>query len=257
MTISDQTLFKMVIFIAFVHGEFITSENNNWDIFWTIGSFAVVTIGNLSVSPFFLTAMIRKFEFMTADAFGTWIKSLSENNSFISILETFGTASFEVFEKFINKSLRHTLGEKVGPKLTEILDDIPFTEKEKQYFERFVQIEDTTLNNMVILTLMPALLYNDLMLKCFIDAFTSSSSFVTSKLFRFDFKDDNSTRLKSEEGSVNDTIYTSLINNFEVSRVKYIWKGEDLVGYNLDLNDYEISDVVKKILVAIWKKIIN
>ncbi|CAG8561468.1 1578_t:CDS:1 [Funneliformis mosseae] len=249
--ISDKTLFKIVIFIAFVNDNFITSENDNWEGFW---SFVVAAIGGLLVSPLILTTIIRRLEFMTADAFVSWIKSLSENETFLSTLESVGAASFGVLDKLINNFLKDTLGEKVGPKVTEILDEIPFTEAEKQNFESFVQVEESN-NNMIIFILMPALLYNDLMLKCFIDAFGSSSSFVASKLFRFDFKEENSTRLKIEGDKVNDTIYNSLISNFDVSNVNYIWKDDDLIGYNLDLNDYKISNPVKKILVAIWKLI--
>ena len=59
----------------------------------------------------------------------------------------------------------------------------------------------------------------------------------------------NLSKLKSEEERVNHTVYNLLINNYEESRVKYIFQDDYLIGYNLDLSDYKSSDSKVNLLV--------
>ncbi|PKK79173.1 hypothetical protein RhiirC2_727889, partial [Rhizophagus irregularis] len=78
-------------------------------------------------------------------------------------------------------------------------------DSENKIFGSLVQIEQNTYQNnhhMIVFTLMPALLYNETVLRCFFETFIASSSFVESKLFRFNFRENNLSKLKSEQEKV-------------------------------------------------------
>src|SRR6266540_6936010 len=145
-----------------------------------------------------------------------------------------------------------------GQKLVQYISEMELNGSEQQSFESFVQIEEKNFSNdhnMIIFTLMPALLYNDLMLKCFVETFITSSPFANSKLFKFYFNENNLSKLKLEEEKVNSIAYDLLISNYEESRVKLNLIYGYIVGYDLDLSDYEPSNLMIKLLVEIWTRI--
>ncbi|CAI2164904.1 20192_t:CDS:1 [Funneliformis geosporum] len=273
--LTDKQIFTIVIFTAFANDDFLTSVRHFWENPWIAGVIITVIIWLIIL----LVPSCILIKIINACGFGvkgikkkTYASSyMSSYNgdvpkkSCLSKLQSIGAAglgvpgnfcciviviTIYVIFGFLSVDLA-SVGFLLGTKLVDLLGRLQLNPTEKQYFERFIQIEESTLNdhNMMIFTLMPALLYNDLMLKCFIETFMTSSSFADSKLYRFNFKDYNLT----EEETMNNTVYNSLIGKYERPRVKFILKGDYMIGYDLDLNNYPIKSF--KWLREIWKLI--
>ncbi|RIA79115.1 hypothetical protein C1645_841487 [Glomus cerebriforme] len=291
--VSDKKLFAIVLYSAFVNNEYITPMRDIWKNPWVMGTATASAIGlvGLIISPIILTAIIHGLGFGTggiaASSFASWFMSLHggiiARGSLLSILQSIGAAGLGTLGVTISSGFGATIGILIGAvggsKLATYFNEIELNEFEKQTLGNLVQIEEGIIqnNHMIIFTLMPALLYNDIMLKCFIETFMTCSSFAESNLFRMDFK---KAILKSEEEiKVNNIIYNLLIDDYEESRVKYIFHDDNLIGikqftprysdgqelleycptrlmgYDLNLNNYQLSNNKINLLVEVWKYI--
>ncbi|CAG8499109.1 10679_t:CDS:2 [Funneliformis mosseae] len=175
LIVPDKRLFTIILFIAFANNDFMPSFREIWSSPWVTA--AAIGLTGLVVAAFILSAII------SALGFGT---------------EGIAASSFAVV-------------------LANYLDEMKLNEPEQQSFENFVRIEEKPFSNdhsMVIFTLLPALLCNQLMLKCFIEHF-----------------------------------------NFNESRVESLLIKDQIVGYGLDINDYQTSNVMLYILEEIWRQI--
>ncbi|RGB37890.1 hypothetical protein C1646_780150 [Rhizophagus diaphanus] len=247
MYLSDKKLLAIVLYSAFVNNEFLIPVRDTWDNPWIIGTSGALAIGLVGalVAPIILSAIIYGL------GFGTIARG-----SLISILQSVGAAGLGTLGTFLSSSFGAAIGILIGAiggsNLASYLKEMDLTESENQILESLVQIEENIYqnNSIVIFTLMPLLLSNSTMLKCFAETFLSCSPFVNSKLFRFDFKDIN--LLKSDEGRVNYIVNNLLIGDYNKSRAKYIFHDDYLIGYNLNLNDHEPSNLMLNTLVEIW-----
>ncbi|CAI2164905.1 20193_t:CDS:2, partial [Funneliformis geosporum] len=225
---------------------------------------AALGITGLIVAPIILTLIIKVLGFGTggiaANSFASWLMSLYGGSvgsgSILSFLQSVGAVGLGTAGTFISSSVGAAVGILIGAAggnmLAKYFNEMDLNEYEQQIFENFIQIEEIAISNdhNMIIALMPALLYNELMLKCFIETFISSSPFLNSKLFKFYFKDDL-LKLKSEKEKFNDL----LISNFEESRVEKIWIKGEVFGYELDLNDYRPSNGMINLLAEVWYQI--
>ncbi|CAG8572813.1 4220_t:CDS:1 [Funneliformis caledonium] len=267
LIVPDKRLFTIILFIAFANNDFMPSFREIWNSPWVTGTAAAAAIGltGLVVAPFILSAIISALGFGTegiaASSFGSWFMSLYggivESGSVLSILQSYGAAGLPMVATYISGSVGTAIGILIGAAggnmLANYLDEMKLNEPEQQSFENFVQIEEKTFSNdhsMVIFTLLPALLCNQIMLKCFIETFVSISPFSNSKSFKFYFNEKSS----SEEEKLH-IIYDLLISNFNESRVESLLIKDQIVGYGLDLNDYQASNVMIYILEEIWRQI--
>ncbi|RIA87326.1 hypothetical protein C1645_827903 [Glomus cerebriforme] len=240
-------LFAIALYSAFVNNKQLTPIRDIWKNIWVMGTAAISAAGliGLLISPIILTAIIHVLGFgkggIAANSFAAWFMSLYkgivESGSLISVLQSIGAAS--------------------GSKLTTYFNELELNDHEKQMLGNLVQIEDDIYqnNHMITFKLMSALLRNDIMLKCFVETFLTCPSFVECKLFRFDFKESYLTMLKSEQTKVNNIIYNLLVSYYEESRVKYNFHDDNLIGYDLDLNNYQSSNKMMNLLVEIWNYI--
>jgi hypothetical protein len=270
--ISDEKLLTIVIYSAFVNNELLSSIRDIWKNPWITGTSGALAIGLVGalVAPFILSAIIYALGFgkvgIAAKSFASWYMSLHggmvARGSLLSILQSIGTAGLGTFGISISSSFGAAVGILIGAiggsKLTAYFGEMDLNGTEIQLLERFVQIEENIYqnNSIIIFTLMPALLYNDTILKCFFETFVTSSPFANSKLFRFDFIENNLLKLKSEEERVNHTVYNLLINDYEKSRIEYTFRDNYfLTGYKLNLSGYKPSNLVVNTLVEIWNAI--
>ncbi|RIA94214.1 hypothetical protein C1645_734971 [Glomus cerebriforme] len=271
--LTDKKLFAIVLYSTFVNNEILTSIRDIWMNPWVTGitgAFAIKLVGT-GIAPIILTLIMNVLGFgvegVAAEVFFSWFMSLYEmvgNRSLPSFLRFVATAGLETFSTSISSGVGAIIGVLIsaigGPKLETYFSEMDLNSPEKQMLENMLQIKEESYQdntNMIIFTLMPALLYNDTMLKCFVETFMTCSSFVESKLFRFDFKENDLPKLKSEEEKVNHTVYNLLINDYKESNIKYNYHNDYLIGYDLNLNDYDSSNnMIINLLVEIWK-IIN
>jgi hypothetical protein len=268
--VSDEKLFAIVLYSAFVNNKYLTSVRDIWKNPWVTGTSGALAIGLIGavVAPFILSAIIYGLGFgaggIAANSFGSWFMSLYggmiARGSLVSILQSIGAAGLGTLGLFLSSSFGAAIGILIGAiggtKLATYLKEMDLNETEEQMLESFVQIEENIYqdNNIIIFKLKPALLYDDKILKCFFDTFMSSSPFASSKLFRFDFIEDDLSKLKSEE-KLNQTVHNLLIDGYEKSRVECIFQDNYLVGYNLNLSDYKQSNLTVNALVEIWNVI--
>ncbi|CAB4377161.1 hypothetical protein RhiirA5_494146 [Rhizophagus irregularis] len=266
MYLSDKKLLAIVLYSAFVNNEFLIPVRDTWDNPWIIGTSGALAIGFVGalVAPIILSAIIYGLGFgvegIAANSFASWFMSLYggtiARGSLISILQSVGAAGLGTLGTFLSSSFGAAIGILIGAiggsNLASYLKEMDLTEFENQILESLVQIEENIYqnNSIVIFTLMPLLLSNSTMLKCFAETFISCSPFVNSKLFRFDFKDIN--LLKSDEGRVNYIVNNLLIGDYNKTRAKYIFHDDYLIGYNLNLSDHEPSNLMLNMLVEIW-----
>ncbi|EXX68851.1 uncharacterized protein OCT59_006308 [Rhizophagus irregularis] len=260
--ISDEKLFAIVLYSAFVSNNHLTSVRDVWKSPWITGTSGALAIGLVGaiVAPFILTAIIRGLGFglggIAAHSFGSWFMSLYRGTiargSVVSILQSIGAVGLGALSIFLSSGFGAAIGILIGAiggfKLAEYLTEINLIKTEEQLLESFVQIEEN--NNIIIFKIKPALLYNEEALKCFFETFKSSSSFVNSKLFRIDFIE-NDLKLKSEEERIH-TVHNLLVDNYEKFRIECIYNDGYLVGYNVNLSDYKPSDPKINTLVEIW-----
>ncbi|RIA87162.1 hypothetical protein C1645_807443 [Glomus cerebriforme] len=270
--ISDIKLFAIVLYSAFVNNEHLTIIRDIWNFPWVTGTTAASAIGLVGwlISPIILAAIINGLGFgvegIAAGSFGAWFMSLYggmvQRGSLLSILQSIGAAGLGSLGTSISSGFGAAIGILIGAiggsELATYFSKLELNEPEEQILGSLVQIEGGIYqnNHMIILTLLPALLYNDTMLKCFIETFITCSPFAESKLFRFDFKENNLSKLKSEERKVNHTIYNLLIGDYKKSELEYIFRDDNLTGYYLNLSNYQSSNKMINLLVEIWK-IIN
>ncbi|GBB89206.1 hypothetical protein RclHR1_01590011 [Rhizophagus clarus] len=269
--VSDEKLFAIVLYSAFVNNKYITSVRDVWKNPWVTGTSGALAIGLVGaiVAPFILSAIIYALGFgaggVAANSFGSWFMSLYggmiARGSLVSILQSIGAAGLGSLGIFLSSSFGATIGILIGAiggsKFATYLREIDLNETEEQMLESFVQIEENTYqnNNIIIFKLKPVLLYDDKILKCFFETFKSCSSFASSKLFRFDFIENDLLKLKSQEERLNDIVHNLLIGDYEKSRVERIFHDDYLVGYNLNLSDYKQSNLTVIALVEIWNVI--
>jgi hypothetical protein len=263
--VSDEKLFAIVLYSAFVINGYLPSVRDIWKDPWVTGTSGAVAIGLVGaiVAPFILSAIIFGLGFGTegvaAGSFGAWFMSLYGGmivrGSLVAILQSIGAAGLGTLGISISGGFGAAIGTLIGAiggtKLADYFKERDLNDSEKPILESLVQIEQN--GQMVIFALMPVLLYNDTILRSFFETFIGSSSFAESKLFRFDFKENNSSLLKSEQGNINNTVYNLLINKYDRSRVEYIFHDDYLAGYDLNLSSYQPSDDKIKLLVEIWK----
>ncbi|CAB4377166.1 unnamed protein product [Rhizophagus irregularis] len=270
MILSDKKLFAIVLYSAFVKNKFLIPNRDIWENAWVIGISGAIALGLVGalIAPFILSAIIEALGFgvegIAAESFASWFMSLYEGTivrgSLVSILQSIGAAGLGTLGTTISSGFGAAIGTLIGAiggsKLASYLREMDLNETEKQMLGSFIKIEESVYQNndiIMIFTLMPALLYNDTILKCFSETFISCSPFANSKLFRFNFKEN---KLKSEEERVNNTVYNLLIDNCNKSRIEYIFHDDYLVGYNLNLIDYKPSNLMTNLLVEVWN-IIN
>ncbi|CAI2165201.1 14270_t:CDS:2 [Funneliformis geosporum] len=245
LIVSDKKLFTIILFSVFANNDFITTFRDCWKNPWITGTAASSSIRN---------------NWSNTNSFASWLMSLYGGSvgsgSILSFLQSVGAVGLGTAGTFISSSVGAAVGILIGAAggnmLAKYFNEMDLNEYEQQIFENFIQIEEIAISNdhNMIIALMPALLYNELMLKCFIETFISSSPFLNSKLFKFYFKDDL-LKLKSEKEKFNDL----LISNFEESRVEKIWIKGEVFGYELDLNDYRPSNGMINLLAEVWYQI--
>ncbi|GBB89207.1 hypothetical protein RclHR1_01590012 [Rhizophagus clarus] len=272
LLVSDEKLFEIVLYSAFVNNEFLTSIRDIWKNPWVTGTSGAIAIGLIGaiIAPIIVSAIIYALGFGTggiaAGSFASWYMSLHNGmivrGSLLSILQSIGASGLGSLGISISSSFGAAIGILIGviggSKLGKFIEEMELNGTEKQMLESFVQIEENVYhnNNIIIFTLMPALLYNDKILKCFFETFITSSPFANSKLFRFDFIENNFLKLKSEEKRVNYTVYNLLIDDYEKSRIDYIFQHDYfLTGYKLNLSGYKPSNPMIYTLVEIWNVI--
>ncbi|GBB89205.1 hypothetical protein RclHR1_01590010 [Rhizophagus clarus] len=268
--VSDEKLFVIVLFSAFVNNNYITSVRDVWKNPWVIGTAGALSIGLVAlVAPFILSAIINALGFtaegVLAGSFGAWFMSLYKGiiarGSLVSILQSIGAAGLGalgiILSSGFGAAIVILLGAIYAPKLAKYIKEMELNRTEEHTLESFVQIEENIYqdkNKIIIFKLKPALLYNDKILKCFLETFKSTSLFANSKLFRLDFIDDDLLRLKSEEERLNNIIHNLLIDDdCEKSRIEFIFHDNYLVGCKLNLSGYKPSDPKINLLVEIWK----
>ncbi|RGB37891.1 hypothetical protein C1646_740887 [Rhizophagus diaphanus] len=270
--VSDEKLFAIILYSVFVNNKYLPSVRDIWKNSWIIGTSGALAIGLASaiVAPFIISAIIYALGFGTGgvavNSFAAWFMSLYggviAHGSLVSILQSIGAAGLGPLGIFLSSSFGAAIGILIGAiggsKLARYIEERDLIGVEKQMLKSLVQIEHNTYQNnhhMVIFTLMPALLYNDILLRCFFEIFISSSPFVNSKLFRFDFMENDLLKLKLEEERLNRIIHNLLIKNYEKSRIEYIFRDNYLVGLKLDLNGYKSSNLIVNTLVDVWNVI--
>ncbi|RGB37895.1 hypothetical protein C1646_740890 [Rhizophagus diaphanus] len=270
MLVSDEKLFAIVLYSAFVNNDLIASIRDIWKNSWVTGTSGALVIGLVGAlaAPFIISAIINGLGFgvggIAANSFGSWFMSLHggviARGSLISILQSIGAAGLGSLGIFLSSSVGGAIGILIGAiggsNLASYFREMDLNGTERLLLERFIQIEESNYQNnstIIVFTLMPALLYNDKMLRCFFEAFVTSSPFANSKLFRFDFIENNLLKLKSEEERVNYTVYNSLISDYDKSRLEYIFRDDYfLIGYKLNLDDYKPSNLIISTLVEVW-----
>jgi hypothetical protein len=247
----------------------LTAVRDIWKNPWVTGIAGASAIGLAAwfIAPVILSAIIDALGFtaegVDADSFGSWFMSLYggmiQRGSLVSVLQSIGAAglgALGTISSTFGAAIGVLIGAIGGQKLADYFRELDLNEHESHSLENLVQIDENMFQNntMIIFTLLPALLYNDTMLKCFFETFVSCSNFAESNLFRFNFKENDLSKLKSEEEKVNHTVYNLLISNYndKESRVKY-FHDDYLIGYDLDLSDYVPSDPRVKLLVEVWK----
>ncbi|CAB4377167.1 unnamed protein product [Rhizophagus irregularis] len=270
--VSDAKLFAIVLYSTFVNNEHLPSVRDIWKNSWVTGASGALVIGLVGaiVVPLILSAIICGLGFgvegVVAGSFGSWFMSLYggmiARGSLVSILQSIGAAGLGTLGTSISSSFGAAIGILIGAiggsNLATYFKEMDLNDSENKIFGSLVQIEQNTYQNnhhMIVFTLMPALLYNETVLRCFFETFIASSSFVESKLFRFNFKENNLSKLKSEQEKVNHTAYNLLIGNDKEFKVKSIFHNDLLIGYNLNLNNYQSSNDKVKLLADIWKLI--
>ncbi|CAG8697324.1 uncharacterized protein OCT59_006307 [Rhizophagus irregularis] len=270
MLVSDEKLFAIVLYSAFVNNDLIASIRDIWKNSWVTGTSGALVIGLVGAlaAPFIISAIINGLGFgvggIAAKSFGSWYMSLHggmiARGSLISILQSIGAAGLGPLGIFLTSSFGGAIGILIGAiggsNLASYFREMDLNGTERQLLERFIQIEESNYQNnstIIVFTLMPALLYNDKMLRCFFETFVTSSPFANSKLFRFDFIENNLLKLKSEEERVNYTVYNSLISDYDKSRLEYIFRDDYfLIGYKLNLDDHKPSNLIISTLVEVW-----
>nr|CAG8509275.1 2586_t:CDS:1 [Entrophospora candida] len=267
--VSDKTLFTVTLFSTFVKNNIVTSSDIRKATSLMAGNVAASTLGltSLSIVPLILTSIIDALGFGTgrgaANSFASWFMSLYGGVFFI--LQSIGTTGLGGVGTLISNgfgaAVRALVGALGGAKLAYYFNIMELTGEEKQNFEKLVQIEEKKISNndntMVTFTLTPTLLYNKEMLKLFVEAFIACSSFANSNLFKFYFQESGLFlwKLKYHEKYLKGNVYNLLVSNYGEYRVKPILKCHLIVGYDLDLSDYEPPSFVMKALVAIWRNI--
>jgi hypothetical protein len=269
MIVSDKKLFAFILYSAFVNSRFLIPDRDIWEKDLVIGTSVALAISGAIVAPFILLAIIYGLGFgaegIVVESFGAWLMSLYEgtiaSGSLVSTLQSIGaTGSLGTLGTAITSGFGAAIGTLIGAiggsKLATYISEMALNSNEEQILRRFVQIERNAYDNIDVFILTPALLYNDTILKYFFETFISSSPFANSKLFKFDFKENNLSKLKLEEENINNTVYNLLISEYDKSRVKYIFHDDYyLIGYNLDLIDYKPPNRMINLLVEIWNVI--
>ncbi|CAB4410056.1 unnamed protein product [Rhizophagus irregularis] len=269
--VSDEKLFAIVLYSTFVNNEHLPSVRDIWKNSWVTGTSGALVIGLVGaiVVPLILAAIICVLGFgvegVAAGSFGAWFMSLYggmiARGSLISLLQSIGAAGLGTLGTSLSSSFGAAIGILIGAiggsNLATYFKEMDLNDSENKIFGSLVHIEQNTYQNnhhMVIFTLMPALLYNDTLLRCFFETFIPSSPFANSKLFRFDFME-NDLLLKSEKERLNRAIHNLLIDNYEKSRIEYIFRDNYLAGIKLGLNGYKSSNDKVNLLADIWQLI--
>ncbi|GBB89209.1 hypothetical protein RclHR1_01590014 [Rhizophagus clarus] len=267
MILSDKNLLDIILYSAFLKEKFLIPDRDIWESPWVVGTAGALAIGLVGaiVAPFIVSAIIYALGFtaegVLAGSFGAWFMSLYEgtiaSGSLVSILQSIGAAGLGSLGTSISSGFGASIGILIGSlggsEFAKYIKEIVLNDSEKQILGSLVQIENTFHNDMIIFTLMPALLFNDTILRSFFETFIAGSPFTNSKLFRFDFKENDSSKLKSEQDKVNHTVYNLLISDYERSRIECIIHNDQLVGYNLNLDNHKSSNDIVNLLADIWK----
>ncbi|GBB89204.1 hypothetical protein RclHR1_01590009 [Rhizophagus clarus] len=258
MIVSDKKLFSIVLYFSlFASNKYLTG------VFGALLIGLICAIITLIIVPIIIYLLGFREIGVLPGSFGSWLMKsyggMIQSGSLVSVLQSIGATglgALVTFGIFLNGCFGAVIGTLIGA-IGGFTLATYFKPIDLNSTERFVQIEENVYhnNNTDLFVLMPALLYNDTILKCFFETFISSSPFANSKLFRFDFKENNLLKLKSEEERVNHTVYNLLIGNFKESRVKYIFHDNYLVGYSLNLTDFNPSNFMINLLVKIWNSI--
>src|SRR5437016_1464070 len=105
--VSDEKLFTIVLYSAFVNNEFLTSVRDIWKDSWVMGIAAGSALGLASwlISPMILMAIVHGLGFgvegVTAGSFAAWFMSLYKGfivrGSIVSILQSIGAAGLGAF----------------------------------------------------------------------------------------------------------------------------------------------------------------
>jgi hypothetical protein len=269
--VSDVKLFAIILYATFVNNKYLPFDRDIWNDPFVTGIAGAAAIGLVGaiIAPFILSAIIYALGFgvggIAAESFGAWFMSLYggtiARGSLVSILQSIGAAGLGAIGTTITSGLGIALGTLVGAiggsKLADYFKELDLNDSERPILESLVQIEQSTYQNhqMVVFALMPALLYNDTILRSFFDTFKNSSLFARSKLFRFDFKENNLSLLKSEQENINNTVYNLLISDYDKSRVEYIFRDDYLFGYNVNLRTYQSPNDKITFLSETWRLI--
>ncbi|GBC06583.1 hypothetical protein RclHR1_06930012 [Rhizophagus clarus] len=267
MILPDKNLLDIILYSAFLKDKFLIPDRDIWESPWVVGIAGALAIGLVGaiVAPFIVSAIVYALGFtaegVAAGSFGAWFMSLCGgtivHGGIIATSQSIGAAGLGALGTSISSGFGASIGILIGSlggsELAKYIKEMDLNDSEKQILGSLVQIENTYQNDMIIFTLMPALLFNDTILRSFFETFIAGSPFTNSKLFRFDFKGNDSSKLKSEQDKVNHTVYNLLISDYEKSRIECIFNNDQLVGYNLNLDNYKSSNNVVNVLADIWK----
>ncbi|RIA90642.1 hypothetical protein C1645_823093 [Glomus cerebriforme] len=270
--VSDKKLFTIILYSVFVNNEYLITLRDIWKNPWVTGTLAAIALGlvGLLISPIIIKSIAHVLGFNTGGivtgSFGSrlmsWYGGTITTGSVISILQSIGAVGLGPFAIYLSSGIGAAIGTIIGAiggsELAKYFNKMELNDSETKILESFVQIDEQNKYNMIVFTLMPDLLNNDIMLKCFIEAFITCSSFSNFKLFHFNFKENNLS--KSIEEKVNNTIYDLLIDNYGKNNVDIHFENFCIIrcrifGYYLNLKKFQSSNFMIKLLVDIWKHI--
>src|SRR4051812_36771018 len=121
--VSDQKLFSIILYSAFVNHEFLTTVRDIWKNHWVAGIAGAAMIGLASwyIAPIIVSAIMAILGFsaegVAAGSFGAWFMSLYEgiieSGSLISVLQSIGAGGLGALTT-ITQTFAAALGMLIG-----------------------------------------------------------------------------------------------------------------------------------------------
>jgi hypothetical protein len=267
--VSDEQLFTIHLFSAFVNNNYIKTDRNERQQLWKEGIKEVEALGLHSslMSPIIIMAINHGLETDYSNWFiKNYNKMINSEQQVVKIINwNWEISVIRPILNFLNSfnNLKINLSN-VRIKIKEFFNNNKLNEEEKKNFNKFIIIKE--LEDTIIILLYNEILKNEEMIKFFIENFITITIFSKTKKFIIYFMEKNRIKLfryyflkifySKKKYEYEEIIYEILTKNFDIFKVEGLMNNYNYIkGFMIDLNKFSIKkNIGLNFILKIWNE---